>query len=528
MKFPTIRLPKPALRLAVALAAILVPATGATASTVLADDRPSLTIAMPNINRGSYGAYDASNYASRIVHNLYDNVIKRDWLSKPDGTGTDLVPGLAVSWKRTAPTLWEIKIRHGVKFHDGSEMTAEDVAFTLSPERRKIRPFGLGEPIIRADAVDADTVVVETEGPDAAFEHRLATRIGKVVPKAVYTKLGHPAFAADPIGTGPYYIADKSEDTIVLKAFDAYWGGRPPLSTITYKAVPEISARIAGLITGEFDIVTSIPPQQAELVDRENGFHTQASLLENVQLIMFPTDKREDMATAQTTNKLIRQAIVHATDRALIAKRLWNGLTYVPEGFSFPEYGQYHVPQTPRPFDVNKAKDLLKQAGYDGSPIKLAMVGGYYVNMDQAVQVMQQMWTEAGLNVELSIQENWAQMNPRTQWDAFPISANFNFPDPAAPMWAYWGAEQGPHRRQQMWSPPQRFLDLGKILESSLVPAARKAAFAEMVEIWEEEVPAMLLYRPVEIYGVRDDLKWQNYGMYWMDFRDYNVSFAGH
>lgn len=521
MRFPQIRLPRAALHLAIAVFAIAAPTTVA-----LADDRPSLTIAMPNINRGSYGGYDASNYASRIVHNLYDNVIKRDWLSKPDGTGTDLVPGLAVSWTRQAPTLWELKIRRGVKFHDGSEMTAEDVAFTLSPERRKIRPHGLGAPIIRAEAIDADTVVVETDAPDAAFEHRLATRIGKVVPKAVYTKLGHPAFAADPIGTGPYYIAEKSEDTVVLKAFDDYWGGRPPLSTITYKAVPEVSARIVGLVAGEFDIVTSIPPQQAELIDREDGFHTQASLLENVQMIMFPNDKREDDAAAQTTNRLIRQAIVHATDRALLTERLWNGLNSVPEGFSFPEYGQYHVPQTPRPFDVAKAKELLKQAGYDGAPIRVAMVGGYYVNMDQSVQVMQQMWTEAGLNVELSIQENWAQMNPRTQWDGFPISANFNFPDPAAPMWAYWGAEQGPHRRGQMWNPPARFLELGKALESSLIPAERKAAFAEMLEIWEEEVPAMLLYRPVEIYGVRDDLKWQNYGMYWMDFRDYNVSFA--
>ena len=56
-------------------------------------------------------------------------------------------------------------------------------------------------------------------------------------------------------------------------------------------------------------------------------------------------------------------------------------------------------------------------------------------------------------------------------------------------------------------------------------PAARKAAFGEMLEIWEDEVPGMLLYRPVEIYGVRDDIQWQNYGMYWMDFRDYNISF---
>lgn len=492
----------------------------------MADDRPSLTIAMPAINRGQHGAYDASNYSSRIVHNLYDNVIKRDWLSAPNGSGAERVPGLATSWKRLSATTWELKIRHGVKFHNGREMTAEDVAFTLSPERRKIRPFGLGAPIIGAEAVDADTVVVTTDGPDAAFEHRLATRIGKVVPADIYKAMGHPAFAADPIGTGPYYMAEKTEDSITLLAFDDYWGGRPPLSKIVYKAVPEVSARIAGLVTGEFDIITSIPPQQAELIDREEGFHTQAAELENVQIIMFPNDLRAGDAKSMTTNKLIRQAIVHATDRQLLVDRLWNGLNSVPTSYSFPEYRVYHITKTPRPYDLAKAKALLSEAGYKGEPIRIAMVGGYYVNMDLAVQVMQQMWEKAGLNVELKIKENWSQMNPRTQWDAFPISTNFNFPDPSAPMWAYWGAENGPHRKARMWAPPARFDELGKVLETSDVVEDRKAAFSEMLDIWEEEVPAMLLYRPVEIYGVRNDIKWQNYGMYWMDFRDYNINFT--
>ncbi len=511
-------------RFALTLAAALM------ATTALADGhdpRPELTIAMPELNRGSYGGYDASNYASRIVHNLYDNIVKRDWLSKPDGTGIDLVPGLATSWTQISPTEWELKIRQGVKFHNGREMTAEDVAFTLSQERREIRNHSIATPIKGARVVDAETIIVETHAPDAAFLPRLSTRAGKVVPADVYQELGHPAFAGAPIGTGPYYIDEVTPDSLTLLPFDDYWGGKPPLSKITYKAVPETSARIAGLITGEYDIITSIPPAQAELVDREDGFHTQASVLENVQLIMFPNADQDEPTGEVTNNKLIRQALVHATDRQILVDKLWNGLNSVPEGFSFPEYGKYHAPQVPRAYDPEKAKELLAEAGYDGAPLKLAMVGGYYVNMDRAVQVMEQQWSAVGLNVELTIRENWSQMNPRGDWDAFPISANFNFPDPAAPMWAYWGAEGGPHRTARpMWDVPERFLELGQTLERSSDPEARKAAFGEMLEIWEDEVPAMLLYRPVEIYGVRDDIQWQNYGMYWMDFRDYNISFT--
>ena len=128
--------------------------------------------------------------------------------------------------------------------------------------------------------VDAETIIVETHAPDAAFLPRLSTRAGKVVPADVYREswATRPLPAA-PIGTGPYYIDEVTPDSLTLLPFDDYWGGKPPLSKITTSRRARDSARIAGLITGEYDIITSIPPAQAELVDREDGFHTQASVL---------------------------------------------------------------------------------------------------------------------------------------------------------------------------------------------------------------------------------------------------------
>ena len=153
---------------------------GLIATTAIADGhdpRPELTIAMPELNRGSYGGYDASNYASRIVHNLYDNIVKRDWLSKPNGTGIELVPGLATSWTQISPTEWELKIRQGVKFHNGREMTADDVAFTLSQERREIRNHSIATPIKGAEHIGSD---LERTLTGRRYTHQ-RTRLGQPI-----------------------------------------------------------------------------------------------------------------------------------------------------------------------------------------------------------------------------------------------------------------------------------------------------------------------------------------------------------
>lgn len=483
-----------------------------------------LTIAMAGMN-ATHGAYDQSNFSARVTQNLYDTLIRRDFRSGPGGSGAAIEPGLATSWKMLTPTTWELKIRQGVKFHDGSAMSAEDVAFTLSPERQAIRPNSLIGPITGAEVVDAETVVVTTSAFDPAFEMRLTTQIGRVVPAALYRELGHPGFANTPVGTGPYFVDSQSEDSITLKPFADYWDGLAPLDKITYRAVPETATRIAGLITGEFDIVTSIPPAQMELIEAEEHLAVQASVAENIHLLLLQSiaDLREDPASAVLADKRMRQALVHALDRQLIIDTLWKGLTVVPTGFSFPEYGDLHVPKTPRAYDPERAMALIAEAGYDGRPLTIALVGGYYVNMDRAVEIMAEMWKAVGLNVQIEVRENGEQLDPRNQWDASAMSSNFNVPDPNSPMWDYWGAPTGTHYRKEMWKPTERFSELGEILTTSQDRNARREAFSELLDIWEDEVPALLLYRPVEVYGLRKGIEWQSFGNYGMDFRADNI-----
>ena len=356
--------------------------------------------------------------------------------------------------------------------------------------------------------------------------------IGHVVPADEYRELGYEGFGAAPIGTGPYRWAESvADDYIVLEAFDEYWGGKPPFSKITFKSVPETSARIAGLITGEYDIITSIPPDQAELIDRESDYETRSIEVENMHHLTFMTGCGEEgdacERRAAVRDPLIRKAMILAVDREKIADRLWTGLAKVPAGPTWEMYGDLHdADREPLGYDPEEAKRLIEEAGYDGKEIVIAVTAGYYVNGDRAVQVMMEMWKAVGLNVRLQFVENWGQMRPYGWQDVWINSSNIRIPDPLSPFWWRFAEPAASYLARKVQEPTEEYIRVGNILERTLDAEGRIQAFHEGLDEWQEQNPALIMYRPIEIYGVRKDLQWTPYSFYWMDFRDYNVSFA--
>ncbi len=502
-----------------------------------ADDRPELTIAMAAMQR-LHPAVAESNFDSRVIKSVMDGLLNRDWLNGPNGNdGTEIVPGIFTAWEQIDELTWEFKVRQGVKFHHGREMTAEDAAFTISQERFEIRPHNLASSLEKVTVIDDETIQVKTKYPDPVLLHRLAHVIGHVVPAELYRERGYEGFGAAPVGTGPYYWAESvADDYIVLKAFDEYWGGKPPFSQITFKSVPETSARIAGLITGEYDIITSIPPDQAELIDREGDYETRSIEVENMHHLTFMTGcgeegvgcDRGDGREAAVRNPLVRKAMIMAVDRQKIADRLWNGLAKVPAGPNWEMYGDlFDADRAPIGFDPEGAKALLEEAGYDGQEIVIAVTAGYYVNGDRAVQVMMQMWEAVGLNVRLQFVENWGQQRPYGWQDIWINSSNIRIPDPLSPWWWRFAEPSASYLARNVQEPTEEYLRVGNILERTLDSEMRIQSFHEGLDEWQEQNPALIMYRPIEIYGVRKDLQWTPYSFYWMDFRDYNVSFEG-
>ena len=141
--------------------------------------------------------------------------------------------------------------------------------------------------------------------------------------------------------------------------------------------------------------------------------------------------------------------------------------------------------------------------------------------MTRAIEAGMEMWKKVGLNVKLDIIENWGQMGQ--EGDAYAASDNMWMTDPAGGMWFSWGREGGHRLKDWGGTPPPEFLKLGTDIEQGSDFATRKAAYSDLLALWDDLVPAILLYRPVEAYGVRKSLDWQPYTFFYMDFRAANV-----
>jgi peptide/nickel transport system substrate-binding protein len=489
------------------------------------DPRPSLTVAVAELPTGLEPASELSNVGTRITYTVYDTLIRRDFLGSPDGGGSRLRPHLAEAWERGGPDQLTLRLRRGVKFHNGDELTAEDVAFTFAEGRMwGTRPqipqalpyFGI---LAGVDVLDTYTVRIRTRVPDVMLEQRLASWCAWIVNKRTYAQLGPTGYARNPVGTGPYkFRRMQSDDRIELEAFDDYWMGRPTARAATFRAIPEVASRTAGLAAGEFDIITNVPPDQIGTLERMPNVEARSVVLANCHCLIF---NQKDPVLA---DKRVRQALSLAIDRQLLVESLWLGRAVVPASHNYPEYGDMFIPGRRLAHDPARARALLREAGYAGQPIVYRTQPNYYTNALPAAQILIEMWKAVGINASLQIVENSAQMRTAgqqiTNW-----SNSTRLPDPLGALWIAWGPG-GEVQNRREWSTAQAFNETGRALEAETNPARRRALFARMLDIWEDECPGTILYQPLETYGVRKSVRWRPYTFYFMDLRPDNLAFG--
>ena len=492
----------------------------ATTSTLaIAQDRPDLVVGVADLPATLEPGKELSNVGTRVNYNIFDTLIRRDFLSAEGGGGSVLVPGLATEWSRLDELTLEVKLRDDVTFHNGAPLTAEDVVFTFSPERLSgesaILPEGPAYFSVLAEvkAIDDHTVHFITKAADPLLEHRISSWASWIVNKADWEAKaakdgGIPMF---PVGTGPFMLEEyKADESIRLVAFDDYFGGTPSAASVTFREIPEPSTRVAGLVSGEFDIITNVAPDQISVV------------LANSHVLAYGT---QDPVIKDAR---VRQAMNLAIDRHLLNEALWGGQAVVPNGHQYPEFGDMYNPDHEGlEYNPERAKELLAQAGYDGGLIKYTTQPNYYLNALPAAQAIVEMWKAVGLNVELNVVESlsgldMAALQVRT-W-----SNSTRYPDPVGGLWNLWGPFGGPQRGAGNWAGTEnleRFNELGRIIESTVDLETRQPAAFEMLEIWETDAPGTILYQPLETYGVSKDINWQPYTFYYMDLRPYNLSF---
>jgi peptide/nickel transport system substrate-binding protein len=536
----------------------LLAVSGGSAATLIlprialgqADRRPSVTIAVQQIaNSASLEPLrEQSNVGTRTFSFMFETLIMQNLLGQLEAK-----PGLAESWKRIDARTVEMALRQGVKFHNGDEMTADDVVFTFSREHmfgpdydinsnktlftsvlvrdavdgKKLPPEvpavskRLFPALERVEAIDKYTVRFVNRTPDVTLEGRLGSLGSNIISRRAFDEAKTWLdWSRAPVGTGPYkvreYLVDQS---LTLDAHEDYWGGQPPLKSIKLVVVPEAASRINGLLSGQFDFACDMPPDQIPGIEKNAKFEVLGSTIVNHRITVF------DKHHPQLVDPRIRRAFTHAIDRQAIVESLWSDRTKVPAGLQWEFYGPMFVSDWTVPeFDLAKARALLKEAGYKGDPIPYRLLSNYYTNQVSTAQVLVEMWRQAGLNVQIEMKENWQQIfdsnNQRAVRD-WSNSAGFN--DPISSI----VAQHGPQGQQQQvgeWSNDE-MNKLSDALEIETDMQKRKAMFRRMLEICEREDPAYtVLHQNATFTAKRKDIRWKASPSFAMEFRSTNFA----
>ena len=331
-----------------------------------------------------------------------------------------LVPGLAESWKAIDATTWEFKLRRGVKFHDGSELTAEDVVYslerpaTITNSPGSFVPFT--RPLVSRQVVDRYTVRLKTASAYAMVPYDLNSVF--IVSKRAASGLKSQDFDAGRgmIGTGPYrFVSFKRGDRVELERHDQYAGPRPAWDKVTLRILPTDPARIAALLANDVDAIEQVPTADLARIRKNANF----AIAEKVswRTIFLHLDQYRDRVPGVTDKSgrpmernpfkdvRVRQALSKAINRQAIVDRVMEGAALPASNLVAPPVFGHAPALKPEPFDADGAKKLLAEAGYgEGFSVVLHAPNNRYVNDDQVAQAIAQMLTRIGVTTRVETQ----------------------------------------------------------------------------------------------------------------------------
>ncbi|WP_156417883.1 ABC transporter substrate-binding protein [Aureimonas sp. AU4] len=484
-----------------AVAVMALVATGALAQT-----KDTLTIDLPGeaATLDPHLQWNTESYT--IYRNIFDNLLTRD-------ASGEIVPQIATKWTYDDDTTLTFTIRDDVTFQDGSKLTAEDVAFSVNriiDPALKSPQLSQFDQIVSAEVVDPTTVRLKTK---TAYPALLAQLVKlSIVPKSYVEKVGDAEFNLKPLGSGPYKLTEwKKGVETDLAAYDNYWRGKPPFPRVVFRAVPDVSTRIADLQTGKADLAREVPPDQAATL--KDGTDTQ--------LLSAPTERVGylylNAQAGPTKDVRVRQAIAYAIDRQGLVDALLEGYGKPVNIVGAEPIFGYTAEVEGYPYDPDKAAALIKEAGAEGATVEFLTSPSYSRALVEAIQ---QMLTEVGLNVQISSSDQ-ATFLKRRQGEAG------NAGSMALGQWSCACQDADGiifplFRSGGIWAKYENtsYNALVDEARSILDKDKRLALYKQAYEILREDVPGIGLYQVYALYGASKKLEWQptaNEAMFVMD-----------
>lgn len=329
--------------------------------------------------------------SNKSITLIYDTLLDLD-------ENLNLKPNLAESWERLDDCNVVFHLKKGVKFHNGEELKAEDVKFTLERAASSPQTLYLFKPITKVTVIDDYTVQVTTNKPFGALLNNLAAVQGGIVSKKAVLEYGDD-YVNHPVGTGQYKLKEwLPGNRIVFEGFKDAYQGAPNFEELTYLTIPEVSNRMIALETGEVDVAFDIGIMDKETIENSNNLELVE--VESPALLYLGFDQTNPIYQ----NKKLREAIAYAIDNQTFVDVVFRGSAVAgdsPLPKASPAYNR-NVKKYNQ--DIEKAKKLLAEAGYpNGLDIELwCMDDGPRVDM---CVIIQDQLKKIGINVEIKIFE---------------------------------------------------------------------------------------------------------------------------
>lgn len=351
---------------------------------------------------------DPGNHRNRetetIIRNMYDGVLTRD-------SSMVIHPEIAESYQQVSPTEYDFVIRDGIKFHDGTDLTVEDVKFTLE---RLFEQGGMGNgqtsprqsllgPMESVEILDSNTLRVHLSEPWPLLPAMLPFQ--EVVSKDFVEKVGSDGMASQVNGTGPFELVRWNRgESIVMERFDDYYGGAEGIAPADvacveraiFRVIPESSSRVAALLAGDVHIISELPTFSVNQV--RNNADTDVMAVNGTRSFFIAMNNESELFS----DIRVRKALAHALDKELIVDRILDGFATPIDGILSPEAFGKNRDLPSFEYDPDKARQLLAEAGYpDGIEITLDVEGAYRDTAEAIGSVL----SKSGITTNVSVSE---------------------------------------------------------------------------------------------------------------------------